>query len=34
VVGEIDRRGPTWRAFVLRAGAAMMSQVEIRIAYY
>ena len=34
VVGDLDRGGPAWRAFVLRAGAAVMSQVEIRIAHY
>ena len=34
VVGDIDRSAPMWRAFVLRAGAAMMSQVEISVAYY
>jgi hypothetical protein len=34
VVGELDRSAPTWRAFVLRGGAAVMGQVEIRTAYY
>jgi hypothetical protein len=34
VVGDIDRGGPAWKAFVLRAGEAAMSQVEIRVAYY
>lgn len=34
IVGEIDRSAPAWRAFVLRAGAAVMSQVAIRAAYY
>jgi hypothetical protein len=34
VVGDLDRRGPTWRAFVHRAGTAVMGQVEIRAAYY
>lgn len=34
VVGEIDRRAPTWKAFVLRTGAVLMGQVEIRVAYY
>jgi hypothetical protein len=34
VVGDLDRSGPTWRAFVLRGGAAVMGQVEIRAAYY
>ena len=33
VVGNLDRSGPLWRAFVLRAGAAFMSQAEIRTAY-
>jgi hypothetical protein len=34
VVGDVDRSAPTWRAFILRAGAAVMSQVAIRAAYY
>jgi hypothetical protein len=34
VVGDVERSAPAWRAFVLRAGAAVMSLVEIRAAYY
>jgi hypothetical protein len=34
VVGDVDRSASTWKAFILRAGAAVMSQVEIRTAYY
>lgn len=34
VVGDVDRSEPTWRAFVLRSGAAVMNLLEIRAAYY
>jgi hypothetical protein len=34
IVGDIDRSAAMWKVFVLRAGASVMSQVEVRAAYY
>lgn len=34
IVGDVDRSTATWKAFTLRAGASIMSQVDIRAAYY